>query len=138
MKKIILTALAVLMVLAFAGCSGDLHDVGLLDGGWYVAGNITSPNEWTPNTYPVVSVSSTEWYFDFTAKASTGAFKVCPGAWDGAYGCSATITAGGAPVAMEIGAGDASISGLTDGSKYRITFTQNPEDFKLYASVKAL
>ena len=136
MKKIILTALAVLMVLAFAGCSGDLHDVGLLDGGWYVAGDIS---EWDPAKYPVVGVSSTEWYFDFTAKDSTGQFKVCPGKWDGAYG-KATLSVGGTPVEMVIenNVANNTISGLTVDSKYRITFTQNPEDFKLYASVKAL
>ena len=31
MKKIILTVLAVLMILGFAGCSGDLHDAGQIN-----------------------------------------------------------------------------------------------------------
>jgi len=138
MKKIILTALTVLMIFGLVGCSGDLHDKGLLDGGWYVAGSFCDP-QWDPKACPVVGVSSTEWYFDFTANGADGEFQICPGTWDGTYGGGVTVTAGGAPVAMGLGKdGNAKIDGLTSGLKYRITFTQNPEDFRLYASVKAL
>lgn len=135
MKKIILTALTVLMIFGLVGCSGDLHDKGLLDGGWYVAGSIC---EWDPAKYPVVAVSSTEWYFDFTANDANGEFQICPGVWDGNYGGGVTVTAGGDPVAISVASVNAKIEGLTAGTKYRMTFVQSSEDFQLYVSIKAL
>ena len=59
MKKIILTALTVLMIFGLVGCSGDLHDKGLVDGWgvmvWYNTDSGWSNSEWKALT----KVSST-------------------------------------------------------------------------------
>lgn len=147
MKKIILTALTVLMIFGLVGCSGDLHDKGLVDGWgvmvWYNTGSDWSNSEWKALT----KVSSTEWTAELTTTGAidTVRFAITPvnGDWSARYEPNAEKgdfdTATGNQIILQTTepAARSSFAGVA-GKKYKLTLVQNPDDFQLYASVKAL
>lgn len=136
MKKIILTALTVLMIFGLIGCSGVLHDKAALDiSGFAVVG----PNGSWDGSQKLTKVSDNEFTFEFVANGETEqvSLQLVPGSWDTRYcgdlggGKQAEVEAdnkessatmvyyeGGDPKHMLM-------KGLKAGGKYKITFKVN-------------
>lgn len=138
MKKIILTALTVLMIFGLIGCSGVLHDKAALDiSGFAVVG----PNGSWDGSQKLTKVSDNEFTFEFAAKGETEqvSLQLVPGSWDTRYcgdlggGKQAEVVADkndetGSATMVYYEGGDPKhmlMKGLKAGGKYKITFKVN-------------
>ena len=145
MKKIILTALTVLMMFGLIGCSGDLHDKAALDiSGFAVVG----PNDSWDGSQKLTKVSDKEFTFEFIAKGETAnlSLQLVPGSWDTRYcgddnGTQKEITVGGAAATMVYYEGGdpkhVLVKGLEAGVTYKLIFKVT-EDNDISVSVVSL
>jgi hypothetical protein len=136
MKKIFSLLFASVIALAFAGCSGDLHDYGDAPNPTLraVPGAFNTPTQWDNTAAWTTADDSTHTYtYTFTAAAAEIEWKalVVSGNWNGgAYGgTSDTVTeidAGGSAVELTYDNGtggykNAKLAKLATGSGYELT-----------------